>query len=311
MKSIELFNPKQSLNLFGLQKHFKFLISLYKIKKFPKVLLLSGAKGIGKSTLVNHFLHYVYDEKNYDFNLMQINSETNFHKLFTQNLYPNLIYLSGFEFTNVKIEDIRTLKRKIFQKTIFSKERFIVLDEVDFFNIQSLNALLKIIEEPTNQNFFILINNKSKPLLDTIKSRSIEMRINLRDKERQEITLKLIEFHNQKLLFDHNSLSISPGNFLKFNNLFDTLNIDLNNDFLDNLKILLMEHKKEKNIFYLELIRFYIDYYLDIQKNNKYFTLEKFVEKRSFLFKNIYNYFFYNLNQNTLFNNINHQFKNE
>lgn len=311
MKSIELFNPKKSLNLFGLQKQFEFLISLYKKKKFPKVLLLSGAKGIGKSTLVNHFLHYVYDEENYDLNLFQINSDTYFHKLFIQNLYPNLIYLSGFEFTNVKIDDVRALKRKIFQKTIDSKERFIVLDEVDFFNIQSLNALLKIIEEPTHQNFFILIDNKSKPLLDTIKSRSIEMRINLRGKERQEITSKLIENYNQKIIFDPSSFYISPGNFLKFNNLFDALNIDLNNDFLDNLKILLMVHKKEKNIFYLELIRFYIDYYLDIQKNNKYFTLEKFVEKRSFLFKNIYNYFFYNLNQNTLFNNINHQFKNE
>ena len=311
MKSIELFNPKLSSNLFGLQKQFEFLISLYKTKKFPKVLLLRGAKGIGKSTLINHFLHYIFDEKNYDLNLFQINSDTNFHKLFVQNLYPNLIYLSGFEFSNVKIEDIRALKRKIFQKTIVSKERFIVLDEVDFFNIQSLNALLKIIEEPTHQNFFILIDNKSKPLIDTIKSRSIEMKINLKDKERQEITLKLFEFHNQKLMFDHNSFSVSPGNLLKFNYLFDTFNINLNNDFLDNLKILLMEHKKEKNIFYLELIRFYVDYYLDIQKNKKYFTLEKFVEIRSFLFKNIYNYFYYNLNQNTLFNNINHQFKNE
>lgn len=311
MKSIELFNPKQSLNLFGLQKQFEFLISLYKTKKFPKVLLLRGAKGIGKSTLINHFLHYIFDEKNYDLNLFQINSDTNFHKLFVQNLYPNLIYLSGFEFSNVKIEDIRALKKKIFQKTIVSKERFIVLDEVDFFNIQSLNALLKIIEEPTHQNFFVLIDNKSKPLIDTIKSRSIEMRINLKDKERQEIILKLFEFHNQKLMFDHNSFSVSPGNLLKFNYLFDTFNINLNNDFLDNLKILIMEHKKEKNIFYLELIRFYVDYYLDIQKNKKYFTLEKFVEKRSFLFKNIYNYFYYNLNQNTLFNNINHQFKNE
>ena len=112
-------------------------------------------------------------------------------------------------------------------------------------------------------------------------------------------------------MFDQNSFSVSPGNLLKFNYLFDTFNINLNNDFLDNLKILLMEHKKEKNKFYLELIRFYVDYYLDIQKNKKYFTLEKFVEKRSFLFKNIYNYFYYNLNQNTLFNNINHQFKNE
>ena len=72
---------------------------------------------------------------------------------------------------------------------------------------------MKIIEEPTHQNFFILIDNKSKPLIDTIKSRSIEMRINLKDKERQEITLKLFEFHNQKLMFDHNSFSVSPEIF--------------------------------------------------------------------------------------------------
>ena len=37
--------------------------------------------------------------------------------------------------------------------------------------------LLKIIEEPSKKNYFILINNKSKPILDTIKSRSLEIKI--------------------------------------------------------------------------------------------------------------------------------------
>ena len=29
--------------------------------------MLSGKKGIGKSTLVYHFMNYIFDKKNYDF----------------------------------------------------------------------------------------------------------------------------------------------------------------------------------------------------------------------------------------------------
>ena len=61
----------------------------------------------------------------------------------------------------LKIDDIRNLKTRIYQSTIDNKERFIILDDVEQFNQNSLNALLKIIEEPTNKNYF-LINNKSK-----------------------------------------------------------------------------------------------------------------------------------------------------
>ena len=71
---------------------------------------------------------------------------------------------------NVKIEDIRELKKKIFKTTLTNKKRFIILDDVELFNKNSLNALLKLIEEPSSINNFILINNKSNKLLNTIKS---------------------------------------------------------------------------------------------------------------------------------------------
>ena len=61
--------------------------------------------------------------------------------------FPNIIYLSGNNFKNIKIEDIRDLK-SLLKTTILNKERFIVLDDIELFNINSLNALLKIIEEP-------------------------------------------------------------------------------------------------------------------------------------------------------------------
>ena len=48
------FNPKNSLKLFGLEENFNFLSSIYSKHKLPKVLMLSGLKGTGKSTLINH-----------------------------------------------------------------------------------------------------------------------------------------------------------------------------------------------------------------------------------------------------------------
>ena len=57
------FNPINSLKLVGLSKHFLNISRFYKSEKKPSVLLLSGEKGIGKSTLVHHLMFYLFDEK--------------------------------------------------------------------------------------------------------------------------------------------------------------------------------------------------------------------------------------------------------
>ena len=40
---------------------------------------------------------------------------------------------------------------------MIDSDRFIVLDDIELFNVNSLNALLKIIEEPSKKNYFILL----------------------------------------------------------------------------------------------------------------------------------------------------------
>ena len=57
------FNPKNSLKLFGLEENFNFLSSTYTQQKLPKVLMLSGLKGTGKSTLINHLFFSIFDKK--------------------------------------------------------------------------------------------------------------------------------------------------------------------------------------------------------------------------------------------------------
>ena len=130
-----------------------------------------------------------------------------------ENTFSNIIYLNGSDYKNAKIENIRELKNQLLKSPLSGKKRFVILDDVECFNNNSLNALLKIIEEPSEKNYFILINNNSKPLLETIKSRCLEIKIILSSKQKDRIKSSLFDYFNQKMIFNNNSLDISPGNF--------------------------------------------------------------------------------------------------
>ena len=171
------FDPKNSLKLFGFKENFSFISNLYLIKKLPKVLLLTGDKGSGKSTLINHFLYSIFDLENYDIETNTLKDNSTFLNQFKNDIFSNITFVKGEDFKSAKIDDIRNLKTKILKSSILNKDRFIIFDDIDLFNQNSLNALLKIIEEPSKKIFFFLINNKSKPLLETIKSRSLEIKI--------------------------------------------------------------------------------------------------------------------------------------
>ena len=268
-------NFKKSLNLFELNNQLDFLIHLYSSSKFPKVLMLSGAKGYGKSTMVNHFLNFVYDKDSYDSKKNIINEDSYFYKQFLNNTFSNIIFLSGEDFKNLKVDKIRELKSILSKSTILDKERFIILDDVELFNTSSLNALLKIIEEPTHKNFFILINNKTRPLIETIKSRSLELKIILNEKKRLNIIASLIKLYELQDSFDYSSINLS------------------------------------KNINLINLIIFITEYFFYKQKQKKIINIDQVIDKKNFVLKNINKFVLYNLNQNSLISAINNKLFNE
>jgi DNA polymerase-3 subunit delta' len=307
MKYPIFFEPKKTLSLFCLQDKLNFLISLYKKKNLPKVLLLTGDKGSGKSTLVNHFLHLIYDEVNYKKN-NKISEISPFFKQFMQDIFSNIIYLRGSDYKIIKIEDIRILKNKLRQSTALDRDRFIILDDVELFNKNSLNALLKIIEEP-GKNFFILINNKSKPILETIKSRSIEIKIILSHQDKLMITNNLIELFNLKPALNYKSTNLSPGNFIKFDYILNNNNINISDDYITNLSVLLNLYKKNKDILFINIAFFLTDYYFKNEYEKDFSNSNNIYEIKKFIFNNLNDYLMLNLNQFSLLNSISNKLR--
>ena len=108
------FNTKNSLNLFNLKENFRFISELYSKQNLPKVLMFTGNKGSGKSTLINHFLYSIFDNVNYDKETFSISENSSFLKKFQNNIFSNIIYISGADYKSVNIDDIRNLKKKYF-----------------------------------------------------------------------------------------------------------------------------------------------------------------------------------------------------
>ena len=305
------FNTKNSLTLFSLRENFKFISQLYSKKILPKVLMFTGNKGSGKSTLINHFLYSIFDIDNYDKERFSISENSGFLKQFQNNIFSNIIYINGSDYKSVKIEDVRNLKKQILQSTISKKDRFIIFDDIELFNQSSLNALLKIIEEPLQKNYFFLINNKEKPLIKTIKSRTLEVKIILNEKQRLEIINQLVNLHKLDLILDPKFSQLSPGNFVKFNFICKEYDILPTNNFEENLSLLLNLYKKTKDILIINLLFYLADQYLKYIKDKNLLKNDKIFEIKNYIFDNLNNFIFYNINQDSLINAINEKLSHE
>ena len=217
--------PSNQTNLYGLDFYFQDFINLFNKNKLPNKILLSGYKGIGKSTLAYHLINYVLskdEDYSYDFKNNEINSDNKSYKLIQNSSHPNFILIDIMnEKKNIDIAQIRNMITNLNKSSFNSKPRFILIDNIEFFNLNSINALLKILEEPPINCFFVLVNNNRK-IIPTLKSRCLNFKIDLTNKESHSIANKLIntdafDLINKDLL----DYYFTPGkiyNLVKFSN---------------------------------------------------------------------------------------------
>jgi len=300
-----ILNPFNTKKLFGFKKELNDLINLQKNNKFPKVLLLSGKKGLGKFTLITHFLNYTFDENNYDLSSQTINNNSLIYKNISSGNFQNIIYLRNDSLKKTKIDDIRNLKSLLFKSTFNNKPRFIIIDDVELLQLSSSNALLKIIEEPTEKNFFILINNKFNDLIETISSRCLENKIFLNPKTRLEIIKNLIRIYDTEIVLDFDAHSeLSPGTFLAYNSICLENKITIDQEYLIKIDTLLKLYKKKKNIGAINLSIYLTDDYFYKLSIDTCSNVGIYNDVKINIIKNINNFVKYNLNLSSVLNSI-------
>ncbi len=300
---MNLTKPFNQEKLLGLDDYFLDLVRLYKKNVFPSKILFSGQKGIGKSTLAYHFINFVlseYENEKYDIENFKINTKSSTFKTIVNKSNINLIALDvNYDKKSIDINQIRNLIVNLNKSSFNEKPRFVLIDNIELLNTNSINALLKFLEEPNENIYFILINNNVK-ILPTLLSRCINYKIKLSNQEIINITNQLL---NGKLntLVNLNFISyyFTPGNLYQLVNFAELNNYDLLNlNLKDFLKIIIKENHYKKND-YMKYIFFQMMeiYFLKMSQS---FSINAY-NKYTYFIKRISDTKIFNLDEESLF----------
>lgn len=295
--------PSSQLNLFSHREEFQKLINLYKNNNLPNKILFSGEKGIGKCTLAYHLINYILSSNEdfvYDLDNLEIIPDNKSFKLVQNKSNPNFILVDiQEEKKNIDISQIRNLILTLNKSSFNTKPRFVLIDNIELLNINAVNALLKILEEPNDNINFILINN-NKRVLPTLKSRCLNFKIRLTFKQSIEIANKILDnnyngFLNEDLVNNYST----PGEILNLIDFANKNDIDLiETNLKDFIKKIIMEKLYKKNNSIKNLIYSLMEFYF---RKNVSVTNIKLINSYSYFLKKIENTKTFNLDEETLF----------
>ena len=289
-------DPSNQTKLYGHENYLKSLLKLYNEDHLPNKILFSGEKGIGKSTLAYHLINSILssdEEFPYDLKNFNINLENKTFKLIQNKSNPNFILIDvNEEKKKIDINQIRNLISTLNKSSFNTKPRFVLLDNIELLNINSVNALLKILEEPNDNINFILINNNRK-VLHTLKSRCLNFKISLTHEQSINITNKILNenlnnFLNEKFITNYST----PGQLLKIIDFANNNDIDLKDLELKHLiSKIILDKKYKKDLSIRDLIYSLIELYF---RNN--------ISIQNIDLINMYNYFLKKINTTKIFN---------
>jgi DNA polymerase III subunit delta' len=251
-----ILKPSDNTKLFGMNVFFNDIKNLYDENKMPNKILLSGQKGQGKSTLAFHIINYILSKNEdfkYDVNKLSINKENKSFKLIQNNSHPNFYLIDLMhEKKNIDIAQVREMINYTNKSTFNNKARFILINNIENLNKNSINALLKIIEEPNYNVFFILINNNEKYILPTLKSRCLTFKINFTFVQSMHISNQILNENILDLVnYDLINYYNTPGDIIALINFSRDKDINLKDYTLINFLNLLIDneyYKKNKLI---------------------------------------------------------------
>jgi DNA polymerase-3 subunit delta' len=136
----------------------------------PHAILISGVKGSGKENLANWLIQVIQCSHVIQGNILQPCHQCKHCNLLLKNNYPD--HSTVIPDKNLLgIDSVRKVSA-FFEKTAqIGTIKSVLIPEAEKMTISAANALLKTLEEPTNNSFIVLLTEERDTLLPTLISR--------------------------------------------------------------------------------------------------------------------------------------------
>ena len=164
------YRPQQFKDLIGQDVMAQTITNAIKLKKTPNAYLLTGIRGVGKTTTARLIAKALNCEKNENLKI-----ECTADKLCStcqQIVNSNHIDILEIDAASkTGIDDIRELIENSKYSPTSAKFKIFIIDEVHMLSKQAFNGLLKTLEEPPTRLKFILATTEVRKIPLTIISR--------------------------------------------------------------------------------------------------------------------------------------------
>ena len=287
-----------NVNLFGYHKFFLKLKNLHDSSLLPNKIIFEGNNGIGKSTFVYHFINYIFsknEDYKYNFKDNKISEKNISYNLLIKNSHPNLFIISNDDEKNIsQINKVREMINFTNKSSFNNNYKIVLIDNIELLSINSINALLKVIEEPNSNLYFFLIHNSNVKILNTLNSRCIKFRMFLSSSEKFKVIENLInnDFYSN-LNIDFKSSYDTPGQILNLQTFFKEENINENISIEEFLNLIIKKSLYKKNSFVKKNLPNFIELYFKKKIN--------FLKSKDKIYY-YYKYFLLKLNESNKYN---------
>lgn len=186
-------HPRETLQLFGQDAAQSDFLEAYSTGRLHHGWLITGPKGIGKATLAWKIARFLLATPVDDGGMfgappppstIDIDADNPVARRMMAGSEAGLFVLkrpyddkAGRLKKDITVDEARKLKSFFSLSAIEGGRRVVIVDAADELNVSAANALLKLLEEPPQDAFLLLISHQPSRLLPTIRSRCRELRL--------------------------------------------------------------------------------------------------------------------------------------
>ena len=186
------YRPKIFKDLIGQEVIAETILNAIRLGKTPNAYLLTGIRGVGKTTTARLIAKALNCTKNKNDNsLCDEKDSCNHCKEIENSNHIDVLEMDAGSKTG--IDDVRELIENSKYNPTSAKYKIFIIDEVHMLSKQAFNGLLKTLEEPPEKLKFILATTEVRKIPITILSRC--QRFDLR-----RVGLESIKDHLSKIL---------------------------------------------------------------------------------------------------------------